>query len=103
MSKYGGNQVYQNYRGRSPKWKGVLAFFLLLVILISGLILYMQRYLVYDSAGRAHLEMPWQEKESEEDFPEPELTIEPPETPPSSRSQTAPEGQGADAAPPKDT
>lgn len=81
MSKYGGYQNYSSYRGRSPKWKGVVAALLIIIILLSASVIWVQHYLVYDSQGRLHLENPWKESAAET-LPEPELTIEEPEPEP---------------------
>lgn len=81
MAKYGGNQNYSSYRGRTPKWKSVLAVVLILIILLSGTVLWLQRYLVYNGSGHLRLENPWQESE-EEKLPPPEVTIQEPELEP---------------------
>jgi hypothetical protein len=52
---------YNSYRGRGGgRGKAVLAVLLVLVILAAGAVIYLQKYLVYDETGTAHLENPWQ-------------------------------------------
>ena len=80
MGKYRGTPSYSSYRGRTPRWKPVLAVVLVLVCLLSGAVIFMQRYLVYDESGRARLLLPWsQEPEThQEELVVPELHIEEP-------------------------
>ena len=79
MSKYGGRTSYSRYRGRTPKWKIGLAVVLVLVILCSGMMILMQKYLIYDDNGQTRLEMPWTGEEPEHEAIEvPELEIEEP-------------------------
>ena len=80
MAKYGGGIGYSRYRGRTPKWKIGLAVVLVLVILASGWLILLQKYLVYDDNGQARLEMPWGTEEPEHDALEaPDLDIQEPE------------------------
>jgi hypothetical protein len=68
---------YHNYRGRTPKWKPVLAVFLVLVILASISVMLLQKYVVYDEAGMHKIVLPWEEGGAEEMGPEDfELTIQ---------------------------
>jgi len=85
VSSIRGNSAYRgNYRGRSPKGNSILAVLLVLVILAALSVLLLQRYIVYDEAGRPALELPWQQGREEtpellpplEDF---ELVIQAPE------------------------
>ncbi|MBE6995217.1 MAG: hypothetical protein E7429_00565 [Ruminococcaceae bacterium] len=75
---------YSNYRGRSPKGSRFLAALLVLVILAALSVLLLQRYVVYDEAGRPALELPWEQTQEEkpEDLPpleDFELVIQTPE------------------------
>lgn len=81
MSKQSRDQNYSRYRGRTPKWKLGLAVVLVLIILLSGTVIWIQRYLVYSGSGRLHLENPWQESQQEA-LPPPEVTIREPEPEP---------------------
>lgn len=70
---------YRNYRGRTPKWKAVLAVVLVLVILAAICVIVLQQHIVYDETGTPRLELPWQEapeQEAPEDPGEVELTIQ---------------------------
>ena len=76
--------VYQSYRGRTPKWKSGLAIVLVLVILLSCGVIFLQKHMVYDAGGNARLELPWsdqeeppqkeqEQKEEEKETPEVEI------------------------------
>lgn len=70
---------YRNYRGRTPKWKAVLAAVLVLVILAAICVIVLQRHIVYDETGTPHLELFWQETPKQTAPEEPgevELTIQ---------------------------
>ena len=60
----GGTRGYRSYRGRTPKGKIALTVVLVLVILVSAAVIWVQNYVVYDEDGRAHLELPWQAEET---------------------------------------
>lgn len=76
---------YHSYRGRSPKWKAVLAVVLVLVILCAVGFMVLQEHIVYDGTGTPHLRLPQQQtqdtgKEPEEEEPV-EVVIQEPEGP----------------------
>lgn len=60
MAGYG--KSYSSYRGRSPKWKGILSAVLVLVIVVSVGYLALERYIVYDETGTPHVQLPGGEK-----------------------------------------
>ena len=73
---------YRNYRGRTPKWKVILAAVLVLVILAAGAVILLQQYIVYDETGTPHLRLPASETAdpaAEEPEQQVELTIQEPE------------------------
>lgn len=72
---------YRNYRGRTPKWKVVLAVVLVLVILAAGVVILMQQYIVYDETGTPHLRLPEaaEMEQAPEDSGQVDLTIQEPE------------------------
>ncbi|MDO4314636.1 MAG: putative glycoside hydrolase [Oscillospiraceae bacterium] len=75
-----GPMGYRNYRGRTPKWKYVLAVVLVLVILASLAVIALQRHIVYDETGTPHLELPWQEQQERPEALGPvDITIQAPE------------------------
>ena len=82
-----GTRGYHSYRGRTPKGRIALIVVLVLVIIVSLAVLWLQEYVVYDQDGRPHLELnlPWQTQDAsgEEDTPpeEVEITIQEPEAP----------------------
>ena len=49
---------YQNYRGRTSRWKIAAAVVLVLVILVSAGVIVLQRYVFYDDSGRPKMELP---------------------------------------------
>ena len=63
---------YHNYRGRGRKRRQqiALAAVLVVVILAAAAYLVIQNYIVYDDAGKAHIEWPFQ-KEPQQDTQEP--------------------------------
>lgn len=79
---------YRSYRGKTPKWKVLLAVVLVLVIIASLAFIRLQNYIIYDESGTPHLWMPEKETESVtasqppaalvvEEVPEPEVvTVE---------------------------
>ena len=82
----GGTKGYRSYRGRGSKGKAALAAVLVLVIVAALGFLWVQEYIVYDAAGGAHLELPWQTEEApraqEEDPQENvEVIVQEPERP----------------------
>ena len=50
-----GPRGYSSYRGRMSKLKIALAVLLVLVILTAGTVIYLQKYVMYDEIGRAHV------------------------------------------------
>ena len=78
MARKSGTPSYSSYRGRNPRWKTLVAAALILVCLLSGAVLFMQRYLVYDEQGHARLQLPWTET-APAPAEVPELHIEDPE------------------------
>ncbi len=71
---------YRSYRGRTPKWKFVLAVVLILVILAAICVIFLQQHIVYDEMGTPHLPLPWQEQQESPEEPDKiEVTIQKPE------------------------
>jgi len=58
---------YHNYRGRGGRQKRLLAVVLVLVILAATAFLVIQNYIVYDDAGKAHIEWPFRKDEPQPD------------------------------------
>ena len=58
---------YHNYRGRGRRQKRLLAVVLVLVILAATAFLVIQNYIVYDDAGKAHIEWPFRKDEPQPD------------------------------------
>ena len=80
----GGTKGYRSYRGRVSKGRVVLIVVLVLVILASVAVIWLQDYVVYDEDGRAHVVLPWQEQQPAEEETPPqnvEVTIQEPEQP----------------------
>ena len=71
-----GPMGYRSYRGRTPKWKAVLAVVLVLVILAAIAVIRLQRYIVYDETGTPHLLLEQERQEEPENLGEVELTIQ---------------------------
>lgn len=67
---------YHSYRGRTPKWKAVLAVVLVLVILGAVGFMMLQEHIVYDGTGTPHLRLPQQETEDTGNAPEEEESVE---------------------------
>lgn len=67
---------YHSYRGRTPKWKVVLAIVLVLVILGAVGFMVLQEHIVYDGTGTPHLRLPQQETEDTGTSPEEEEPVE---------------------------
>ena len=74
---------YHNYRGRGRKRRQqiVLAAVLVAVILAAAAFLVIQNYIVYDDAGKAHIEWPFRKEEPQPDqqelgVPDGEVTID---------------------------
>ncbi len=64
---------YHNYRGRGRRQKRLLAVVLVLVILAAVAYLVIQNYIVYDDAGKAHIEWPFRKDEPQTDTQEPAI------------------------------
>ena len=64
---------YHNYRGRGRKRRQqiVLAAVLVAVMLAAAAFLVIQNYIVYDDAGKAHIEWPFRKEEPQPDQQEP--------------------------------
>ena len=62
---------YHNYRGRGRRQKRLLAVVLVLVILAAVAYLVIQNYIVYDDAGKAHIEWPFRKDAPQADTQEP--------------------------------
>ena len=80
----GGTRGYRSYRGRVSKGRIALIVVLVLVILASVAVIWLQDYVVYDEEGRAHVVLPWQEQQPAEEETPPqnvEVTIQEPEQP----------------------
>lgn len=90
-----GARGYSSYRGREPKFKIVLAFLLVLVILAAATVIYFQQNLIYGNDGRPRLDLPWQEDPAGPDTggvqtdntPQVDLVVQEPEPPASSITQ----------------
>lgn len=59
-----GPRGYSSYRGRGSKAKKALSVVLVLIILAAVGFMMLQRYIVYDEAGRPYMELPWQKDEA---------------------------------------
>ena len=79
MAGYG--KSYSSYRGRSPKWKGILSAVLVLVIVISVGYLALERYIVYDETGTPHVQLPSVEKSEAQTPQKPHADLVVEETP----------------------
>lgn len=64
---------YHNYRGRGRRQKRLLAVVLVLVILAAVAYLVIQNYIVYDDAGKAHIEWPFRKDAPQADTQEPTI------------------------------
>ena len=64
---------YHNYRGRGRRQKRLLAVVLVLVILAAVAFLVIQNYIVYDDAGKAHIEWPFRKDAPQTDTQEPAI------------------------------
>lgn len=53
-----GPRGYNSYHGKTPAGKIILAIILVLVIVAAVAFLLLQKYVVYDDSGKAHLELP---------------------------------------------
>ena len=88
-----GSRGYHSYRGRTPKWKIVLAVILVLVILAAVGFMILQEHIIYDESGRPHLRLPEEEQQAEavpqEDV---ELTIQAPAVQEDLHAVSIPEG-----------
>ena len=67
---------YRSYRGKTPKWKVLLAVVLVLVIIASLAVMHLQNYLVYDETGTPHFWLPEKKTESVEAPPPADLVVE---------------------------
>ena len=83
-----GTKGYRSYRGRMPKGRIALMVILILVIVVSAAVIWLQNYVVYTADGQIRLELPWQREETppaeEETLPEEdvEVIVQEPEGPP---------------------
>ena len=67
---------YRHYRGKANTAKTALAAFLVLVILLAvGVIVLMQRNVVYDETGTPHIELPWDSDQTPEETERPALDL----------------------------
>ncbi len=57
--RYSGTRGYQGYRGRRPSGKRWLILVLVLILLAAALFLVAQRYMVYETDGSYHFELPF--------------------------------------------
>ena len=55
-----GAKGYSSYRGRGPRWKILLAVFLVLVIAVAVSVIYLGEHMVYSADGRRQIVLPWQ-------------------------------------------
>ena len=58
-----GSRGYSSYRGRTPRWKIVAAVVLILVLLASCAVLFLENYIVYGDDGAMRIQLPWMEEE----------------------------------------
>lgn len=75
---------YNNYRGRTSTGRKLLTVGLLLVLIVALVFLFCENYLVYDSTGKVHLELPFTREKEPESAVTPdgvELTREEPKRP----------------------
>ncbi len=86
----GGAKGYSSYRGRGPKWKIVIAFFLVAVIAAAVSVIYLGEHMVYSSDGRRQIVLPWQKEdgpppaeggENPPAAPKVDVVVQPPEEP----------------------
>lgn len=76
MANRQGYRSYRHYRGKVNKAKTALAAFLVLVILLAvGVIVLMQRNVVYDETGTPHVELPWASEQTPEETERPALDL----------------------------
>lgn len=59
-----GPRGYNSYHGKTPAGKIILAIILVLVIVAAVAFLLLQKYVVYDDSGKAHLELPQSQEQS---------------------------------------
>ena len=83
-----GTRGYTGYRGRRSSGKRWLIFFLVLILLAAAVFLAAQHYMVYDTDGSYHFELPWSKATVQKPSlrgarPELEIVIERPDAPPS--------------------
>lgn len=84
---------YQQYRGRGRGGKKLLVLLLLLILLGACAFLFLQRYIVYDSDGGIHLELPFGDRAEDgqpDKIPEEDVNIQR-EDPPQPEPQPEPE------------
>ena len=74
-----GTKGYRSYRGRMPKGRIALMVILILVIVASAAVIWLQNYVVYTADGQIRLELPWQREETppaeEETLPEEDVKV----------------------------
>lgn len=71
---------YSSYRGKTPRWKILLAVLLCLVIVAAVVVIFLQRFMIYDEMGRPQFLLPGkttEQTETVDDLPELELDVEP--------------------------
>lgn len=70
---------YYRYRGRrAQRGRTALTVLLILVIVAAGVVMFLQKYVVYDENGTPHLESPWRAETAApaEELPELDLVIQ---------------------------
>lgn len=63
----GGTKGYRSYRGRVSKGRIALIAVLVLVIVVSVAVIWLQNYVVYDADGGAHVALPWRTEQAPPD------------------------------------
>lgn len=82
-----GTRGYYGYRGRRSNGKRWLIFVLVLIILAAAVFLLAQQYMVYETDGSYHFELPWFDRAKAQPTARPgrrqdlEIVIERPDTP----------------------
>ena len=66
MAKVRDTRGYNNYRGRGGNGKKLLAVLLILVVAASAAFMAVQRYVIYESDGGFHFDLPWGGKQAEQ-------------------------------------
>ncbi len=83
-----GAKGYSSYRGRGPRWKILMAFLLVLVIVVAVSVIYLGENIVYSSDGRRQIVLPWQregennppsgDREDQPAEPDVDIVVQPP-------------------------